>query len=75
MDCSFIAGEGGRGGREGWLHALLAVVTMDADDNRNGDCLIKKGVGGEGELKDWFVFFMLSYLLLFFGLSFSMQVN
>jgi hypothetical protein len=32
-------------GGEGWPHALLAVVGMDGDDNRNGDCLSKKGVG------------------------------
>ncbi len=35
---------GGKGGGEGWLHWSLAVVAMDGDDNRNGDCLSKKGV-------------------------------
>ncbi len=57
----------GEGGGKGWLHALLAVVAMDSDDNRNGDCLSKKGVEqkkGEKELKDGFVFFMLSYFAI-----------
>jgi hypothetical protein len=40
-----IDGGGGKGGGEGWLHALLAIVAMDGNDNRNGDCLSKKGVG------------------------------
>ena len=40
-----IDGEGGKGGGEGWLHTLLAVVAMDGNDNCNGDCLSKKGVG------------------------------
>jgi hypothetical protein len=38
----------------------------------------KKGLDkekGEGELKDGFVFFMLSYFVIVFGLPFSMQVN
>ncbi len=35
-------GEEGRGGGEGWLHALLAVVVMDGDDNLIDDCLSKK---------------------------------
>ncbi len=34
-------------GGEGWSHALLAVIAMDGDDNCNGDCLSKKGVGQE----------------------------
>ncbi len=36
---------GGEGGGEGWLHALLAVIATDGNDNCNGDCLSKKGVG------------------------------
>ncbi len=42
---------------------------MDGNDNRNGDCLSKKGVElgkKEGELKDGFVFFMLSYFVIVF---------
>jgi hypothetical protein len=38
----------------------------------------KKGLDkekGEKELKDGFVFFMPSYFVVVFGLSFSMQVN
>jgi hypothetical protein len=31
-----IDGGGGKGGGEGWLHALLAVVAMKGDENRNG---------------------------------------
>ncbi len=45
---------------------------MDGNDNRNGDCLSKKGVGQgkkEGELKDGFVFFMLSYFVIVFLLT------
>ncbi len=41
---------------------------MDGNDNRNGDCLSKKGVGQE--LKDGFVFFMLSYFVIVFWLIF-----
>ncbi len=51
---------GGKGGWEGWLHALLAVVAMDGDDNRNGDCLSKIGVeqGKRREgIKRWVCFF------------------
>jgi hypothetical protein len=40
-----IDGGGGKGGGESRLHALLAVDEMDGNDNRNGDCLSKKGVG------------------------------
>ncbi len=72
IDCSFVAGEGGRGGGEGWLHALLAVVAMDGDDNCNGDCLSKKGVGQgkrRGGIERWF-FFMLSYFVIFIWLTF-----
>ncbi len=60
-------------GGEGWLRALLVVVAMDGDDNCNGDCLSKKGLNKEkeeGELKDWFVFFMLSYFVIIFWLTF-----
>jgi hypothetical protein len=70
---------GGKGGWEGWLHALLAVVAMNGDDNRNGDCLSKKGVeqGKRREgIERWVCLFSCCLiLLLFFGLSFSMQVN
>ncbi len=45
MMTMIIDGGGGKGGGEGWLHALLAVVAMDGNDNCNGDCLSKKGVG------------------------------
>jgi hypothetical protein len=36
---------GGKGVGKVWLQASLVVVAMDGDDNRNGDCLSKKGVG------------------------------
>ncbi len=55
------------------MHASLAVVAMDGDENCNGECLSKKGVGqgkGEKELKDGFVFFMLSYFVIVFWLIF-----
>ena len=67
-----MTGEG-KGGGEGWLHVLLAVVAMDDDDNCNGDCLRKKGLNkekGEKALKDEFVFFMLSYFVIVFLLIF-----
>jgi hypothetical protein len=51
---------------------------MDGNDNCNGDCLSKKGVGQgkrRGGIERWGCFLMLSYLLLFFGLPFSMQVD
>jgi hypothetical protein len=51
---------GGEGGGEGWLHVSLAVVAMDGDDNCNGDCLRKKGVG-QGKRREgierWVCFF------------------
>jgi hypothetical protein len=51
---------------------------MDGDDNCKGNCLSKKGVG-QGKRREgierWVVFFMLSYFVVVFGLSFSMQVN
>ena len=40
-----IDGGGGKGGGEGWLHASLAVVGMDGNDNCNGNCLSKKEAG------------------------------
>jgi hypothetical protein len=40
-----IDGGGGKGGWKGWLHALLAVIAMDGNDNCNGYCLSKIGVG------------------------------
>ncbi len=46
---------------------------MDNDDNCNGNCLSKIWVGqgkGEKELKDGFVFFMLSYFVIVFWLIF-----
>jgi hypothetical protein len=64
-----IDGGGGKGGGEGWLHSSLAVLAMDGDDNPNGDCLSNKGLDkekGEKELKDGFVFFMLSYFVIVF---------
>jgi hypothetical protein len=66
------------GGGEGWPHASLAIVGMDGNDDCNGDCLSKKGVGQgkrRGELKDGFVFSCCLILLLFFGLPFSMQAD
>ncbi len=74
-----IDGGGGKGGGEGWLHALLAVFAMDSNDNRNGDCLSKKrGWTRKKERrkrKMGLFFSCCLILLLFFGLSFSMQVN
>jgi hypothetical protein len=55
-----IDGGGGKGGAEGGLHALLAVDAMDGDDNRNGYCLSKIGVG-QGKRREgierWVCFF------------------
>ncbi len=51
---------------------------MDGNDNCNGNCLSKKGVGQgkrRGGIERWVCFLMLSYLLLLFGLPFSMQVD
>jgi hypothetical protein len=65
---------GGWGGGEGWLHASLVVVVMDGDDNLNGDCLSKKGVGQgkrRGGIERWVCFFMLSYFVIVFWLTFS----
>ncbi len=48
---------------------LLAVVRMDGNDNCNGNCLSKKGVG-QGKrargIERWVCFFMLSYFVIFF---------
>jgi hypothetical protein len=66
MMMMMIDGGGGKGGGEGWLHASLAVVAMDGDDNRNGDCLSKKGFG-QGKRREgierWVCFF---HAVLFF---------
>ncbi len=37
------------GGGEGRPHASLAIAGLDSDDNRNGDCLSKKGWTREKE--------------------------
>ncbi len=75
---SFVAGEGGRGG-DGRLHALLAVVAMNGNDNHNGDCLSKKGVG-QGKRRggiERLVCFFHAVLFCYcnFGLPFSLQVS
>ncbi len=56
-----IDGGGGKGGGgEGWLHPSLAVIAMDGNDNCNGDCLSKTGVG-QGKRREgierWVCFF------------------
>jgi hypothetical protein len=59
------------GGGEGWLHVSLVVVGMDSDDNHNGHCLSKKGVGQgkrRGGIERWVCFFMLSYFVIVFWL-------
>jgi hypothetical protein len=51
------------------MHALLAVIGMDGDDNLNGDCLSEKGVGQgkrRGGIERWVCFFMLSYFVIGF---------
>jgi hypothetical protein len=52
-------GEGKKGG-EGWLHASLVIIAMDGNDNRNGNCLSKIGVG-QGKRREaierWVCFF------------------
>jgi hypothetical protein len=56
---------GGKGGGEGWLHALPAVVAIDGNDNRNNDCLSKKGAGQgkrREEIERWVCF---SHAVLF----------
>ena len=62
-----------RRGGGSWLHALLAIVAMDSDDNCNCDCLSKKGVEQgirrEG-IERWVCFFMLSYFVIVFWLIF-----
>ncbi len=51
---------------------------MDGNDNHNGDCLSKKGVG-QGKRREgierWVWFFHAVFFVIFFGLSFSLQVN
>jgi hypothetical protein len=46
---------------------------MGGDDNHNGDCLSKKGVG-QGKRREvnqrWLCFFMLSYFVIVFWLTF-----
>ncbi len=51
----------------------LVVVAMDGDDNRNGDCLSKKGVeqGKRREgIERWVCFIMLSYFVIVFWIIF-----
>ncbi len=46
---------------------------MDGDDNCNGTCLSKNGVGQgkrTGGIKRWVCFFMLSYFVIVFWLTF-----
>ncbi len=76
-----IDGGGGKGGGEGWLHVLLAIIAMDGNDNCNGDCLGKKGVG-QGKRREgierWVCFFhavlfcycFLAYLFQFRSIDF-----
>ncbi len=60
---------GGRG-----LAACVAVVVgMDGNDNLNGNCLSKKRVGQgkrRGGIERWIHFFMLSYFVIVFWLTF-----
>ncbi len=52
---------------------MLAIVVMDGDDNRNGDCLSKIGVEQgkkRDEIERWVCFFMLSYFVIVFWLIF-----
>ncbi len=66
-------GGGRKWGGEGWLHALLAVVAMDGNDNYNGDCLSKKGVG-QGKRREgierWVCFFHVVLFCYCFWLIF-----
>jgi hypothetical protein len=51
---------------------------MDGDDNRNDDCLSKKGVGQgkrRGGIERLVCFFHAVLFCYFYGLPFSMQVN
>ncbi len=46
---------------------------MDGKDNCNGNCLSKKGVGQgkrTGGFERWVCFFMLSYFVIVFWLTF-----
>ncbi len=60
MTTMIIDGGGGKEGGESWLHASLAVVAMDGNDNCNGNCLSKIGVG-QGKRREimerWVSFF------------------
>jgi hypothetical protein len=61
------------GGGAGWLHVSLAVIRMDGNDNCNGNCLSKKGVGRgkrTGGIERWVCFYMLSYFIIVFWLTF-----
>jgi hypothetical protein len=52
---------------------MLAVTGMDGNDNRYGNCLSKKGVGQgkrTGGIERWVCFFMLSYFVIVFWLTF-----
>ncbi len=58
---------------EGRPHVLLAIAGLDDDDNCNGDCLNKKGVGQgkrRGGIQRWVCFFMLSFFVIVFWLFF-----
>jgi hypothetical protein len=70
-----IDGGGGKGGGEGWLQALLAVVAMDGNDNRNGDCLSKKGVrqGKRREVIERWVCFFHAVLFCYCFLAYFYQ--
>ncbi len=57
----------------GLAACIAGSVEMDGDDNCNGDCLSNKGVEQgkrREELKDEFVFIMLSYFVIVFWLIF-----
>jgi hypothetical protein len=65
----------GKGGGEGWLQALLAVIAMDSDGNRNGDCLSKKGVeqGKRREGIERWVCFFCAVLFCYYFLAYLFQ--
>ena len=69
---AFAAGCLGWGG-EGRPHASLVIAGLDGNDNCNGDCLSKKGVGQgkrRGGIERWVCFLMLSYFVIVFWLFF-----
>ena len=79
MMTMIIDGGGGKGGGEGWLHASLAVNAMDGDDNCNGNCLSKIGVG-QGKRREgierWVCFFhAVLFCYCFLAYLFLMQVS